>query len=225
MAHGAPSASETAYKRLRDGIIDGTYVPGEMLGEAHVATEFGMSRTPVRVALARLQDEGWIVVYPKRGALVQGMSETEIADLADARLLLESTSVARASHVRRTELADRLTLLIEEQREELEARDLPRFITLTQSFHRGFVETSDNAVLIELYDRLADRQRFSLYATGPGMMARSEEILAEHRALVEHLRAGEAGAFADLLHDHIEETRPIPAPDPDGVGRASTMFG
>jgi DNA-binding GntR family transcriptional regulator len=102
------SAAERAYSVIRGQILNGSHVPGTMLGEAALATEIGVSRTPVRVALARLQDEGWIHIYPKRGAIVQGIDERTVAELADARYVLETTAVERASEPMRQRLAEKL---------------------------------------------------------------------------------------------------------------------
>ena len=106
-----PSAAERAYQLIRAQILNGTHQPGTMLGEAGLASELEVSRTPVRVALARLQDEGWIVIYPKRGAIVQGVDERTIAELADARFVLETTAVDRAPDALRQKLADALDSL------------------------------------------------------------------------------------------------------------------
>lgn len=204
------SASQRAYQLIRDGVIEGSLRPGTMLGEAMIAAELGASRTPVRVALARLQDEGWIVIYPKRGALVQGLSERAIAELADARCTLETTSVGHASEDLRQRLAGRLEQSIEAQRAAFTAGDVRGFIDLTVAFHRGFVEAGGNGVLLELYDRLADRHRFVLFASGDRLLARCGEIIQEHAALVAHLRSGDAAAFADALRGHIAETGAVP---------------
>ncbi|MFI2489218.1 GntR family transcriptional regulator [Promicromonospora kroppenstedtii] len=201
----AASASERAYQVIREAILDGTHQPGEMLGEASLAASLGMSRTPVRVALARLQDEGWIVVYPKRGALVQGLSERTIVELADARFVLEATAVDRAPDVLRQRLADVLERSIGAQREAFASEDVRRFIDLTLQFHRGFVEAGGNGVLLELYDRLADRHRFVLFAAGDTLLARCAEIISEHERLTEHLRVGDVTAFASTLRGHIAE--------------------
>ena len=202
------SAAERAYQVTRERIIDGTYQPGTMLGESALAADLGVSRTPVRVALARLQDEGWIVVYPKRGALVQGVSERTVAELADARLLLETTAVDSASEGLRLRLANRLETSIEEQREALARRDLPNFIDLTLQFHGGFVEAGDNSVLLELYAHLADRHRFVLFAAGDHLFSRAADIIAEHEILVEQLRSGSATGFSKTLRDHITQNAP-----------------
>ncbi|MBY6414534.1 GntR family transcriptional regulator [Rhodococcus sp. BP-252] len=201
----ADSASDRAYRVIRDHILDGTHSTGTMLGESTLASSLGVSRTPVRVALARLQDEGWITVYPKRGALVNGLTERAAVELADARFLLETTSVGRAAPHQRSSLADRLELSIAQQRDAFEREDLRAFIELTLRFHRGFVEACGNDVLLELYDRLSDRHRFLLFAAGDRLRARCNHIIDEHVQLTSLLREGDEAAFADVLRSHIAE--------------------
>ncbi|GAA2358106.1 GntR family transcriptional regulator [Dactylosporangium salmoneum] len=202
---GSASAAERAYQAIRDGILNGVHPAGTMLGEEALATEIGVSRTPVRSALSRLQDEGWIVIYPKRGALVQGLSERAVADLEDARLMLESTGASRAGAEIRDELAERLRESIAAQREAFRTRDVRRFIELTIRFHRAFVEAAGNDVLLELNDRLADRQRFLLFSKGDRLLARCDDIVAEHEELVERLRTGDAAGFTDALRQHLAD--------------------
>ncbi|MER7276581.1 GntR family transcriptional regulator [Dactylosporangium sp. NPDC000244] len=209
---GSPSAAERAYQAMRDGILNGVHPAGTMLGEESLAAEIGVSRTPVRAALSRLQDEGWIVIYPKRGALVQGLSERAVADLEDARLMLESTGASRASQASREELAARLRESIAAQREAFQARDVRRFIELTIGFHRAFVEAAGNDILLELNDRLADRQRFLLFNKGDRLLARSDDIIAEHEDLVERLRTGDTAGFTQALRQHLADNYAPPAP-------------
>lgn len=206
------SAAERAYRKILDDVLDGTHRPGEMLAESALASELGVSRTPVRAALVRLQGEGWITIYPKRGALVRGLDEAGVAQLADARFVLETTAIDRAGVTRRRELADRQDELIAAQRAACADADMRRFIDLTLRFHRGFVEAGGNDVLLELYDRMTDRHRFVLFAAGERLLGRCDEIIEEHGALVAHLRAGDVAAFADVLRAHIAESFPTGAP-------------
>ncbi len=163
-----------------------------------------MSRTPVRTALARLQDEGgWVTIYPKRGALVQGLTVQTIEDLADTRLIFESISVQRSSSRARQALADRLDDAVTEQQAAIGAHDLRRFVESTIAFHRSFVECGGNEVLLELNDRLADRQRFLLFSHGDRLFERGEAIITEHRELVGALRTGDVAGFADTLRSHL----------------------
>ncbi|SEK99242.1 GntR family transcriptional regulator [Nonomuraea pusilla] len=200
------SAADRAYAAIRAGILNGTHKPDTMLSEAALAIDIGVSRTPVRAALVRLQDEGWITVYPKRGALVRGMSDKVTADLADARLILESTAVQRAAPETRRALAARLEQDVEAQRQALAGRDLRHFIELTIAFHRSFVESGGNLVLLELNDRLADRQRFLLFSYGGTLLARCDAIIAEHEDLIERLRADDPQGFAETLRSHLSDT-------------------
>lgn len=208
------SAAERAYQLIRAQILNGTHQPGTMLGESGLAADLEVSRTPVRVALARLQDEGWIIIYPKRGAIVQGVDERTVAELADARFVLETTAVDRAPEALRQKLAYALETSIDAQRAAFAAGDIARFIDLTLEFHRGFVEAGDNAVMLELYSQLSDRHRFILFASGDRLLDRCEEIIAEHESLTEHLRSGDSAGFANILRGHIAENVP-----PSAVGR------
>lgn len=200
------SAADLAYTAILEAILSGEYAPGVMLAETTLGLELGVSRTPIRSALSRLQDEGWITIYPKRGALVRGMTDREIADLTDARLILESVSVRRADEAVRLALASRLDDEIEVHRQHLARRDLRSFIESTLAFHRSFVQAAGNSVLLEFNDRLTNRQRFLIFRYGDSYLARADEIIAEHQALVEAVRAGGGTEFAEALRAHLKGT-------------------
>lgn len=199
----ASSAAERAHEAIRAAILAGEHRPGTMLGEAPLAAGLGMSRTPVRAALVRLQDEGWITIYPKRGALVRELTPQELRDHAESRLVLEGAAVQRASAADRAALADRLAPAIEAQREALEAGDTAAYVERTLAFHRGFVEVAGNPVLLELYDRLVDRHRLVLSSEHDGILARRDRILDEHAALLQALRDDDAERFAEVLAGHV----------------------
>src|SRR5690625_2907115 len=144
-----PSTADRAVMFIRDAIIDGTFVTESMLSEVDVAEQLGVSRTPVRLALARLQDEGWVRIYPKRGAMVRGLSSDERTDLSHARFVLESSGVMLASSTERTRIADDLKPNLAEQRTAFTAGDITRFIDLTLEFHSAFLHVGSNRYLIE----------------------------------------------------------------------------
>ncbi|MEW1791766.1 MULTISPECIES: GntR family transcriptional regulator [Streptomyces] len=154
----------------------------------------------------RLQDEGWITVYPKRGALVRGLSEKDARDLASTRFVLESASVTAAAPQSRIDLADRLAGDLDLHRSALADGDLKRFIEQTVAFHRCFVEIGDNQVMLELNDRLADRQRFLLFSLGESLLARCQDIITEHEDLVARLREENTDGFVETLRAHIGDT-------------------
>jgi DNA-binding GntR family transcriptional regulator len=202
----AVPAAERAHAAIRSGIIDGTYEAGTLLSENELAARIGVSRTPVRAALARLREEGWISVFPQRGALVRALTPREVRDLTEARLTLETAGVARADKRQRAELAEQLAELLERQRGALARGRVADFIELTTSFHRSFVEVGDNQFLIEVARRLADRQRQLLFSEREHLLSRAEAIVAEHQGLLERLTDDDPEGFAEALRDHLAQT-------------------
>ncbi|MFD5598495.1 GntR family transcriptional regulator [Leucobacter sp. NPDC058333] len=203
------SAALRAYAAVLRGILTGKHAGGDMLSESTIAGAVGVSRTPVRAALIRLQDEGWITIYPKRGALVREFSAQAVADLAQTKVLLECGAVRATCPALRRRTAAELRGQLTAQAESLESRDLPEFVELSIAFHRGFVAASRNAVLTELYDRLADRQRFLLFSYGQRLFDRSDEILVEHAAMLDALEA--SGVAADAPPGAPENTAALEA--------------
>ncbi|RIJ69426.1 GntR family transcriptional regulator [Nakamurella silvestris] len=200
------TAAEISYDAIRAAIIDGTHREGTMLSENELALTIGVSRTPIRSALTRLQDEGWLSIYPKRGALVLGLSASDIAHLADARLILESMGVQRATTAARLELADRLEPQVAAQRAVLKSQDIGAFVELTTKFHRTFVEAGENPFLIELGDRLTDRQRLLLFTQKEQLFERTDQIIQEHTGLIAHLRNDDPQGFSEALRTHLIDT-------------------
>lgn len=115
----AVSAVERAHAEIRAAIIEGRYEPGVMLSESELAAALGVSRTPVRTALARLQDEGWVTIYAKRGALVRGLSADELRYSADVRQTLQILGVERAGPEDRAAVRPRLEEMLARQEQAL----------------------------------------------------------------------------------------------------------
>lgn len=200
------SAADRAYRRVREDVLRGVYLGGAMLSEATLAAELGLSRTPVRAALVRLQEEGWLTIYPKRGAQVQTPTERAVREMVEAKVILESEGIAAAADAARITLVERAAASLAAQAQALSAADLSGFVELSIAFHRGFVEAAGNGVLLELYDRLADRQRFLLFSYGDRLIERADEVLAEHRAMIDAARDGDAQALRGHLREHLRDT-------------------
>jgi len=200
------SSAARAIASIRQAIIDGTFPAESMLSESQLAAQLGMSRTPVRTALARLQDEGWIRIYPKTGALVRGLTPEDVADIVDARVALETSGVTRATAEVRTRLAVDLLPAIQEQREVLAGGDMRRFVQLSVEFHGAFVAVGANPYLIGLGERLSDRQRQMLFAHQDAMRSRSGHIIDEHQQLLDCLRDDDPARFDHFLRAHLFDT-------------------
>lgn len=196
------TAAERAHTSIRDAIMRGDYAPGTMLSENDLAAVLSMSRTPVRAALARLQDEGWVTIYAQRGALVRELTADEVRELAEARLALESAGVQRASAAQRDGLAARLADNLDRQEQALTSGDVPAFALLALQFHRAFVEASGNGILLSFYDRLQDRQYLSIVRSAGRISSDPQQVMSEHRVLLDHAGRGDWLAFSAALETH-----------------------
>ena len=94
LAPGEPSASDRAYDWTRLKILEGSFPDGTMISESEVSEPLGISRTPVREAFLRLEHDGTLKVYPKRGALIVPITAKDVRDVLEARLLVEPWAVS-----------------------------------------------------------------------------------------------------------------------------------
>ncbi len=95
-ATAAPTAADRVYRHVKQGVLERRYEGGTLLTEGELGEAVGVSRTPVREALLRLETEGLLKLYPKKGALVLPVSVQEIADVIETRLLVEEFTVRKA---------------------------------------------------------------------------------------------------------------------------------
>jgi DNA-binding GntR family transcriptional regulator len=205
----AETAAQRAHGVLRDAIVDGTHPGGTMLSENTLAAALGMSRTPVRAALLRLEEEGWVTIYPKRGALVRTFTAQDGQELAGARHLLETGGVRTASPAALAGMCTRLEVLIDAQEAAVRESDRDTFVELCVALHRAFVEVGGNGLLLDFADRLQNRQAMMLHLSLASIHANAAQLVDEHRALVDAARRGDFDRFAELLRAHmIDEPTP-----------------
>ncbi|MDQ4086295.1 MAG: GntR family transcriptional regulator [Actinomycetota bacterium] len=206
------SAAQRVYEHVKTGILDATYPAGDLLTEGVVSERVGVSRTPVREALLRLEAEGLLRLYPKKGALVVPVSAREAEDVLEARALVEQYAAPRA-WARRETLADDLQPLVDAMREHRDRGDMVEFNRADRSFHERIVTAAGNEVLARLYRSLRERQ---LCISGEVLRVsaeRMDQALADHQLLVDLLRGDDERAFVALtdshLHRALEQSRGV----------------
>ncbi|BBY25659.1 GntR family transcriptional regulator [Mycobacterium stomatepiae] len=204
-AKDGSSASARAYQHLRDRIVSGSIASGEMLSENDIAQSLEMSRTPVRLALVQLQHEGWVRIYPKRGALVRGLSDDDVRQLLQARLVLETGGVLDLSQQDRTELGVTLKQIVDEEAAAVDAGDWARFATLSLQFHRAFVAAGGNTYLTDFYDQIRDRQAVLLNQSQSVNEPRAAELIDEHRSLAAAVERDDRQALLERLRMHLDD--------------------
>ncbi|MBB5934015.1 GntR family transcriptional regulator [Streptomyces zagrosensis] len=200
------SAAERVYAHIKYAVLERRYEGGTLLTEGGLADAVGVSRTPVREALLRLEVEGLIKLYPKKGALVLPVSAQEITDVVETRLLVEEHAVRKAVPAR-AELISRLEELLDQQRAQAATGDLAAVAVSDRSFHAEIVRSAGNQILNRLYDQLRDRQLRMGVAVMHAHPDRVAKAIVEHAEILEALRAGDPDAAVAVVHQHVSWVR------------------
>lgn len=201
------TATDRAYAFTKGRVLDATFPGGELITEGEVAEALGLSRTPVREAFLRLEGEGLLRLYPKRGALVVPVSVGEVEAVMETRMLVERYALDKVL-VRgpAAALADQLGELIAQQEEYAAAGDTDGFVALDREFHTVFVTAAGNPIVAGLYDSLRDRQQRMVITSLLRDRQRIASILVEHRALADAIGAGERERAQVVLEAHLRGT-------------------
>ena len=203
-----PAASERAYQLAKTKILNGAYPGGELISEGEIAEVLKVSRTPVREAFLKLQSEGLLKLYPKKGAMVVPVSNHEIEMVFETRLVLErfaAEKILGAGFGFR--VADTIDGMISGQREALARDDLEDFIHLDREIHNFILHAAGNSILYDLYASMRDRQirmgNVLLYLSP----SRVEHILVEHCEIAELFRKGDLEPLLVATAAHVRGTR------------------
>jgi len=193
---------------LRDAITNGVLEPGERLMELQLAEEMGVSRTPLREAMRKLELEGYIVMMPRRGTFVANMSIRDINEIFEIRTALESLSSGLAAERITQEELERLQRLMLKISGYVKAGNMEKIVATDIDFHDVLYKAARNNRLMGIISNLRDQlTRFrTLSMSFPG---RLEATLEEHRNMVEAIAQGDVAAAqkaAEMHMEHSEQT-------------------
>lgn len=203
----APAATERVYDHVKTRVLDHTYAGGDLLTEGEIASAVGVSRTPVREALLRLEAEGLLRLYPKRGALVVPVTAQEAGEVLEARTVIETWAAGRAVDAGPA-LVERLADLLEEMRRHQAAGDVTAFVAADRAYHEAVVGAAGNSILTKVYGSLRDRQLCMSAATINVDPRRITAALEDHERLLDALRARDLETFRTLTAAHIASAAP-----------------
>lgn len=202
------SLAEEVAATLRQDILSGSLAPGERLIEVNVANVLGVSRGPVREGILLLLAEGLLTQEPNRGVIVPSITESRARNIYGLRKAIET----RAIHL--LGLCDpkgRLDVLREGQ-ERLEnfcARgDYARVADEDINFHKALCHLSGNERLVRVFEGFIPTIRL-FFVFDERAYGSVQEVVAEHRALLESLQAGDFTRASELLRSHIEHAESV----------------
>jgi DNA-binding GntR family transcriptional regulator len=194
------------YGALRAAILAGDFDPGEPLTEHDLCRRFGVSRTPVREALAKLDRDRLVRVVPKKGAFVRTVSHDEIRELYEIREALEALVVRLAApRLAEADLAD-----FEQRFSALQARGAAtsplEVRALGEEFHQYLGKRAGNAKLLEMLGAIREQIQ-SVWTMSIMAPRRVPGLIREHLALIHALRRGQAARAERLMVHHVRRVR------------------
>jgi len=189
-------------RHLREAIIRGALTAGEKVNESKLTRELSLSRSPVREALRILEAEGLVTLEPHRGAHVRAVSEADLEEIFDVRLMIESHGLRRDLHRLTPEAIAPLRRAVEDARAALAAADLEGWHQASLRFHDGLVALAANRHLTRLHEELkTSLHRYQISVIGPS--GEPERFQVEHDAILDALEQGRIERGAELVAAHV----------------------
>jgi len=196
------SVVDRVYEELKNMAVSYAFRPGERLNEGDIARRLGVSRTPLREALNRLNTEGFLSFMPGRGFFCRQLDAQEIFDLYEFRKGLEIASARLAIARAQPEQIDALLAFLDETGPDPGERTAVELVDLDERFHEGLVEMSRNAEMLRVLRNVNARIRFVRWIDMDRL--NRSKTQREHRDILLAMKARDEEACVSLLERHID---------------------
>ena len=193
---------EIVYEELKRQILIGEILPGTRMMEVDLADEMGVSRTPVREAIRKLEKEGLVTIEPRKGAYASNVSIKDMLVVLEVRQGLEAMAAALAAGKITEAQKEKLTDVLASYRKAVEEEDIEAMIKNDEAFHSEIVSISGNKTLMQVFStvqELALRFRYIYYDD----LNRYENMPAEHLEIEESILSGDSEKARKAAGDHV----------------------
>lgn len=194
---------ELVCENIRQAIIDGTFSPGERLMEIQLADEMGVSRTPVREAIRKLELEGFVVMIPRRGTYVADISIKDITEIYEIRTCLDTLAAGLAAERITDEELEALNRLLVEIGQYIADNNMEKIVEADTAFHDILYQASRNERLRSIINNLRE-QLTGIRGRSMSYPGRLIETMEEHRTLVDSIAARDSERAQEAARVHIE---------------------
>lgn len=194
---------DVVFNTLRQAILRGELKPGERLMEIQLANKLGVSRTPIREAIRKLELEGLVLMIPRKGAEVADITEKSLKDVLEVRRALEELSVKlTCDRITKEEISE-LEQAAENFRRTLKSKDITEIAEADVRFHDVIYTATKNQKLIQLLNNLHEQ----MYRYRIEYLKNEEvypKLLKEHKEIIERICKGEKEEAAKMVCEHID---------------------
>lgn len=201
-----PNLSEAVYEIVKQRLLSQQLEPGTKLREEDLADQLGVSRTPVREAINKLEREGLVEIIPRYGTFVPNISPKDVEEIYQLRETLEGLAMRLAlPRFSRNKLLE-LTRIHKECEAPIEKGDFDPFIRVDTAFHHLLVKLSKNERLIRLMSNLDNQIRLGRLESF-SVPGRAKKSLEEHETVIEAMLKGDADEAEELLRQHSRNAK------------------
>ena len=201
MASG--NRKEQAYCEIKGRILSGHYRPGEIFSESAMVADLGISRTPIREAIRKLELEGLVLMIPRRGAEVAEITEQNLRDVLEVREALEELSVKLACEHATQAQIEEMKQAAQVFKESLSGDDVTRIAEADVAFHDAINMATDNQKLIQILNNLREQ----MYRYRVEYLKNNEvyeQLLEEHEFLIQAVIKHDKAQAKDIICRHID---------------------
>lgn len=198
------SLTEKAYHRLKQEILENNMVPGFQALESELASRLGMSRTPLREAVIRLQDEGLVEVIPRRGMRVLPLSPHDMKEIYEVLTCVESEAAAMVAAQRPSETdLEPLQAATRKMEEAVNQGNLEDWAEADQSYHLALLNICENKRLVQIaFNHFDQAHRVRMFTLR--LRELPSQSTREHREQLEALRSGNPLLVREMYRTHRE---------------------
>ena len=194
---------DVVFKTLRQGILTGELKPGERLMEIHLANKLGVSRTPIREAIRKLELEGLVTMIPRRGAEVAQITEKSMKDVLEVRKVLDNLSVELACERITEEEKELLQNACADFEDAVKTGDFSMIARTDVAFHDIIVAATRNVRLSQMVNNLAEqmyRYRFEYIKDS----SQHDRLVQEHKEICNGILSGDKKRALEAIEAHID---------------------
>jgi DNA-binding GntR family transcriptional regulator len=196
---------EVVSETLRDAIVSGVLKPGERLMEIQLAEELGVSRTPVREAIRKLELEGFVIMIPRRGTYVADLSIKDINEVFEIRTALDVLAAGLAAERITDDELELMERILVQIGEYVDKNELEPIVELDSQFHDILYRACRNDRLVGIINNL--REQFTRFRTiSMAFPGRIQNTLEEHSRLVEAIASRNVDLAQQLAREHMENS-------------------
>ena len=199
---------EMVYEELKIQILTGAIVPGTRMMEVDLAEEMGVSRTPIREAIRKLEKEGLVTIEPRRGAYASRITTEDMVEILEVRQDLEGLAAFFAAERMNASQMKELRDASEKYNKAVEKGSMEDMIRHDTRFHRIIVDSCNNKILVHMVEQLQElvlRFRYIYYDN----FKRANNMPEEHKAIIEAIASGDAEKAREAADVHIDRLKQL----------------